>query len=64
MPEKHNHDYNKIELFRIVKVQHKYKGSAGDKAILYRKCKCGKGKAFELGDYKLMLKMQKELTHG
>jgi len=62
MNEKHEHNYETIELFRIVKVHKNYAGTAGDKAILYRKCSCGKGQAFEYGKYTDMKALHKELA--
>lgn len=61
MKEKHEHVYTEISLFRIVRVHKNYQGTAGDKAILYRKCTCGKGKAFEYGAYKDMQALLKKL---
>lgn len=58
----HEHDYSTIELIRITRVQKNYQGTAGDKALLIRKCTCGKFIAFEYGNYRDMKDLQEALT--
>lgn len=62
MTEVHIHQYTTVELFRIVKVHKNYQGTAGDRAILYRKCICSKGEAFEYGSFKDMTALYATLT--
>lgn len=57
----HTHDFNQVQLKRIMEVQQKYSGHAGDKAFLLRKCDCGQTQAFDYGAYPQMLANAKEL---
>lgn len=61
MTDSHEHSFDQVQLKRIVEVQPKYHGTAGDKAFLLRKCDCGKTQAFDYGNYQSMLVNAKEL---
>lgn len=61
-PGEHKHVYDEIELIRIIRIDNdKYKGAAGDKAFLEKKCACGHHFAFEYGTWKAMKEMYKDL---
>lgn len=57
----HEHDLRTIGLIRIMEVHKDYNGTAGDKALLVRKCSCGYSKAVEMGSYSAMQKQLKLL---
>lgn len=47
----HEHHYTKITGQPINRIENnEYKGTAGDKTILYRVCRCGHKRAFEYGE--------------
>lgn len=61
--EKHTHRYTKLEGQRVRPDNKRYQGSTGDKAILYRVCKCGDKYAIEFGTYKAMQRKLQELRN-
>jgi hypothetical protein len=61
MKEKHEHKYT-IKIMRIRADNPGYKGTTGDKAFLFRDCKCGHKQTFDMGPVLKMAQRHKWLT--
>jgi hypothetical protein len=57
----HVHEHQLLELELLTYCHKKYKGTSGDKALLFRKCECGDALAIEYGPTEAMRELLSEL---